>query len=241
MGAAVALNAAGTVALLGAPDPVGTGSDANAGQAFLYTGGGATWTLRSTLTPPDGVAGVDQFGQKVALSGNGDVALIGAPQHTVVNPNGQIHQGSAYLFGSASGTWTEPGDNTATEEVSNADDGQTGNNFGFSVGLNGDGTTALVGALGYGTAAGSDVGAAYGFAYAGTGTVPPTSGGSGSSAALPAVRAPAPPRERPPGRPPWSRRCPPRCSHRARPGAHAGACSGGPAGACSGARTGACP
>jgi hypothetical protein len=108
---------------------------------------------QAELTATDGAAN-DQFGYSVAISGDGNTALVGAPYHTV---NGNDNQGAAYVFTFSSGSWTQQPDLTAL-------DGTFGDYFGSSVALSNNGTTALIGALGH-TVNGNNQGAAYVFTF----------------------------------------------------------------------------
>jgi hypothetical protein len=68
----------------------------------------------------------------VALSGDGNTALIGGPVD-----NGGV--GTAWVFTRSGSTWTQQGSKlTGTDETE-------GGFFGFSVALSGDGNTALIG------------------------------------------------------------------------------------------------
>lgn len=96
------------------------------------------------LTASDGQQN-DNFGSAVALSSDGNIALVGAWQRT-------SSTGAAYLFSQSGGSWTQGSDLTAN-------DGQAGDEFGRTVALSSDGTTALVGAGGF--ASGTNPGAAY--------------------------------------------------------------------------------
>jgi hypothetical protein len=71
----------------------------------------------------------------VALSGNGTTALIGADLYD----NGA---GAAYVFQGSWGNWTQVQGLMASDYASYDE-------FGFSVALSGDGSTALVGAPEY--------------------------------------------------------------------------------------------
>ena len=73
-GYASALSSDGSTALVGAP-LISLG----AGEAYVYAPSGSGWTQQSTLLPND-AAGGDTFGSAVALSSNGDIALVGAPE-----------------------------------------------------------------------------------------------------------------------------------------------------------------
>jgi hypothetical protein len=94
LGQAVA--AEGNMVLVGAPfDPIGQNNGQGAVFGYLKPPGG--WANSSmpagSVTSSDGAA-EDGFGHAIAVSGN--VAAIGAPQHSV---NGQTDQGAAYVFG----------------------------------------------------------------------------------------------------------------------------------------------
>ncbi len=130
-GYSVALSGNGTTALVGAPYHTVNG-DSNQGAAYVFTFSGGIWSQQE-LTASDGATG-DYFGSSVALSSDGNTALVGALGHTVNGNN----QGDSYVFTFSSGNW-------AQQELT-ALDGAAGDSFGESVALSSDGTTALVGA-----------------------------------------------------------------------------------------------
>jgi hypothetical protein len=139
----------GGTALIGARDADDNG--ASSGAAYVFTQGtDGQWSEAQKLTASDGASG-DEFGYSVALSG--DFALIGARFAAGVE---ESRAGAAYVFTFGTGPigtrWSEVQKLTASDEI-------TANEFGRSVALNG--TTALVGALGSGTA-----GAVYVFTFA---------------------------------------------------------------------------
>ena len=73
------------------------------------------------------------FGDSVAVSADGDTALIGGPEDNDL-------VGAAWVFTRQGSTWTQQGPKlTASDE---SGQGQ----FGSSVALSGDGNTALIGA-----------------------------------------------------------------------------------------------
>ena len=86
----------------------------------------------ASLPGADGAAG-DQFGYSVAL--DGDIALVGAGYDDV---GANVDQGSVYVFTRSGSSWTHAAKLTAG-------DGASGDQFGWSVALDGD--TALVGAV----------------------------------------------------------------------------------------------
>jgi hypothetical protein len=108
-------------------------------------------TQLAELIASDG-ASDDQFGTAVALSADGNTALVGAIAHSGA--------GSAYIFTLSAGTWSQTGELIPS-------DGAAGDQFGFSVALSSDGTTALVGARAHTVSANVGQGAAYVFTLSG--------------------------------------------------------------------------
>jgi hypothetical protein len=84
-GWSVALTGDGATALVGAYSGNGL-----SGIVYAYARQGSNYVLNDQLTAPDGAAG-DAFGASVSLSGLGNVALIGAPDHNSAT-------GAAYVF-----------------------------------------------------------------------------------------------------------------------------------------------
>ena len=145
----------GDTALVGAyREDVGVYS--NQGSAYVFTRSAGTWSLQQELTASDG-GDTDQFGCSVALSGDGNTALIGAYTHDV---DLNLDQGSAYVFVRSGETWTQQGGPLT------ASDGAAGDQFGSSVALSGH--TALVGSWYDDVAANSDQGTVYVFVRSGT-------------------------------------------------------------------------
>jgi PKD repeat protein len=124
-GYSVAISADGNTALVG-----GSGNDSGVGAAWVFTRSGSTWVQQERLTGA-GESGEGDFGSSVALSADGDTALIGAP--------GDGHIGAAWVFKRSGSTWTQQGPKlTGAGEVGEG-------KFGYSVALSADGSTALVG------------------------------------------------------------------------------------------------
>lgn len=119
-GASVALADSGRVAVVGG----------NAG-AWIYTRSGSAWTEAARLVAPRDAA-ASQFGRAVALSGDGTLALVGAPG----DGGGG---GAAWLFARRGSHWQAAG----ARLTGAGTDGLAG--FGRSVALSGDGAVALVG------------------------------------------------------------------------------------------------
>jgi hypothetical protein len=148
----------GSVALSGDTAIVGAffdtvGANANQGSAYVFTRTGTTWSQQAQLTAIGGAAN-DFFGTSVALSG--DTAIVGASLDDV---GANLDQGSAYVFTRSGTTWTQQAQLTATG-------GAAGDQFGYSVAVDGD--TAIVGVPNDNVGANSDQGSAYVFTRSGT-------------------------------------------------------------------------
>jgi hypothetical protein len=87
-----------------------------------------------------------------AVAVDGDTAIVGAPGPT------SLSSGSAYVFVRSAGSWT-------LQATLTPDDGLAGDDFGFSVAVDGD--TAVVGASMHSTPRGSFSGSAYVFTRSG--------------------------------------------------------------------------
>lgn len=125
----------------------------NIGSAHVYVRNGSSWTEEARLAPPAGVKN-GYFGWSVALSG--DTALIGAYRDTTAG-NGA---GSAYVFLRSGTVWTQQAQLLAP-------DAATGDEFGYSVALDGD--TAVIGShFDDEGGPGNDAGSAYVFVRGGT-------------------------------------------------------------------------
>ncbi len=130
IGESVTLSADGNTALVGAPAD-GTGTEYK-GAAFVFTRTGTTWTQQGEPLTGGGEAGGGWFGESVALSADGNTALIGAPSDNEA-------YGAAWVFTRSGTTWTQQG-----EKLTGG--GEVGEGyFGKNVALSGDGTTALIG------------------------------------------------------------------------------------------------
>jgi len=148
-GVSVALSADGNTAIVGAfYDDVGGRADQ--GSVSVFTRVGGVWTQQQTITQSDGAAG-DFFGVSVAVSADGNTAIVGANSDAVVG--GGADQGSASVFTRVGGVWTQ-------QQTITQSDGAAGDRFGYSVALSADGTTTIVGAIGDDVGGVSDQGSA---------------------------------------------------------------------------------
>ncbi len=134
----------GDTALIGA-----VGVDSGKGASYVFVRSGVTWAEQAKLTASD--AGLyDEFGCSVSV--NQDTSLIGSYGH-------EGGKGSAYVFVRTGATWTQQAELLAS-------DGNTNDQFGLSVALDGD--SALIGAHWDDFSDDDDAGSAYVFTRAGT-------------------------------------------------------------------------
>ncbi|MCR6641112.1 MAG: T9SS type A sorting domain-containing protein [Sporocytophaga sp.] len=108
---------------------------AEQGKVFIYGKDQAGWTLQSEILASDGQV-KDNFGMQLNLSGDGSTLLVGAQRKTIDTNN---YQGKVYVFSRNGNKWDETASLIAY-------DGAASDQFGYSVGLSDDGTTAIVGA-----------------------------------------------------------------------------------------------
>jgi hypothetical protein len=126
-GGSVAVSADGGTALIGGPF-----DNNSAGAAWVFTRSGSTWTQQGSKLTASDENGTGQFGSRVALSADGNTALIGG-----IGDNSDV--GAAWVFTRSGSTWTQQGSKlTASDE---SDPGY----FGYSVALSSDGATAMIG------------------------------------------------------------------------------------------------
>jgi uncharacterized protein YdbL (DUF1318 family) len=128
-GWSVALSADGNTALVGGPDDNG-----DAGAAWVFTrAANGNWSQQGSKLVGTGAVGDAEQGSSVALSGDGNTALIGGP-----NDNGDA--GAVWIFTrDANGNWSQQG----SKLVGTGAVGRS--NQGWSVALSTDGNTALEG------------------------------------------------------------------------------------------------
>jgi hypothetical protein len=128
LGNAVALSADGNTAVIGGP-----GDASGAGAAWVFTRNNGAWQQEQILIGSNAV-GVPQQGISVALSADGNTALVGG-----YTDNSDV--GAAWVFTRNNGNWTQQGPKLiGTGAVGNAKQGT-------SVALSTDGNTALVGGV----------------------------------------------------------------------------------------------
>ncbi len=141
-GAAVALSADGSTALVGAP-----GYNARLGAAWVFTRSGTAWSEQQQLAG-GGAETEGQFGTSLALSADGNTALIGSPdEYRVIRSKAVYGAGAVYPFVRTGSTWAPQGERlTGTEEVYPEQYAvANGSGFGDSIALSADGNTAVIG------------------------------------------------------------------------------------------------
>ncbi len=174
-GVSVALSANGNTALIG-----GIGDNGTIGATWVFTRSGSTWTQQGSKLVGTGTVGSAYQGHSVALSADGNTALIGG-----LSDNSNA--GATWVFTRSGSTWTQQG----SKLVGTGAVGASGQ--GRSVALSANGNTALIGGItdSAPVAGGTGVGAAWVFvrcstptAYSVTGGGTYCSGGSGVAVGL---------------------------------------------------------
>ena len=126
----MALSGVGGTALIGA-----TGRSPGGAAFVFHRDTEGVWRQTKVLRGSDG-DGYDRFGQSVALSRTGTIALAGAPSAHFDS------SGEAYAFEEIDGSWSDS-ENIVGGDSENLD------SFGWSVSLSRIGRKALVGAYGH--------------------------------------------------------------------------------------------
>ena len=107
-------------------------AQANAGSAYVFTYGGASWTQQAKLTASDAQSN-DEFGWSVSI--DGDYAIVGAHKED----GSGTDRGAAYIFYRSGSSWSQ-------QQKLTPGDAEDGDYFGKSVSI--DGEYAIVGAPG---------------------------------------------------------------------------------------------
>ena len=138
-GYSVAVSADGSTAIVS-----GYGDNAFAGAAWVFTRDKGVWSQEGSKLVGTGAAGGARFGKSVAVSGEGNTAIVGAPYDNA-------NTGAAWVFTRSGGVWSQLGSKlVGTGAVGAAEQG-------WSVAISADGATAIVG----GAFDDSDAGAAW--------------------------------------------------------------------------------
>jgi len=139
-GWSVAISDDGNTALVGGPT---AGLDqSEVGAAWVWTRSGGVWTQQGNRLVGSGGAGLSRQGYSVALSADGNTAMIGAP----IDNN---YAGAAWVWTRSGGVWTQQGNKlVGTGAVTCGEPTCRGSEQGISVSLSADGNTAIIGGSG---------------------------------------------------------------------------------------------
>ncbi|MCP4130854.1 MAG: hypothetical protein GY754_07715 [bacterium] len=129
-GGSVAISSNGNVIIVGANSDRDIG--VQAGSAYIYKWDGSSW--QETKIVPSDSAKYIHFGSSVAISSDGDVAVVSAPCYN----NSDSPTGSVYIFKDNGNSWEET-------KLKASDDNEY-NGFGDSLSISSDGNTIVVGA-----------------------------------------------------------------------------------------------
>ena len=134
-GLSIALSADGDTAIVGGWRAEGL---------WVFTRSGGIWSQQGKKLVGSGAVGGARQGTSVALSADGNTALIGGPNDNPWDrsvPFGLGPAGAAWVFTRTDGTWSQQGEKLVTT-------GATGSaRQGISVALSADGNVAIVGGL----------------------------------------------------------------------------------------------
>jgi hypothetical protein len=155
-------------------DSDGTGSDndnvGNSGAAYVYRYSGGNWSNGIRLKA-NNVGVNDYFGHSLSISGDGNIIIVGAygedSDGTGSDNDNAVNSGAAYVYRYVGGSWGA-GIRLKANNVG------SGDLFGYTVSISGDGNTVVVGARNEGSdGTGNDndnalmSGAAYVYRYVG--------------------------------------------------------------------------
>jgi hypothetical protein len=129
-GNSVAISADGNTLIVG-----GYVDDSLTGAAWVFTRSGNAWSQQGPKLVGTGAVGAAQQGSAVAISADGNTAIVGG-----FNDDSGI--GAAWVFTRTAGVWSQQGDKlVGTDYVGKPAQG-------WSVAISGDGDTAIVGGAG---------------------------------------------------------------------------------------------
>ena len=126
-GFSVAISSDGNTAIIGGPFDNG-----NKGAAWIFTRSSGVWSQQGSKLVGTGSVGNGYFGTSVAISSDGNTALVGCPYDSGT-------KGAAFAFTRSSGVWTQQGAKLLCTDFVGAP------YQGSSVSISSDGNTALVG------------------------------------------------------------------------------------------------
>jgi hypothetical protein len=100
-GYSVTLSADGNTALVGGPHDNG-----EAGAAWVFTRSGGVWAQQGTKLVANDAVGSANQGSSVALSSDGDTAIVGGPGD---NSDNGLGLGAVWNYARSNGAWTQQG------------------------------------------------------------------------------------------------------------------------------------
>lgn len=135
IGFAIDLDADGDTLIIGGSSAK-TGTTSATGEAYIYTrSGDNSWSQQKNVTASDANTGFDLFGGDVAISGDGNYAVIGMQG----DDTSQSDSGAIYIWYKGTGAWSG-GTQQAKKQASVVEQGA---GFGFSVAIDSDGDTIV--------------------------------------------------------------------------------------------------
>jgi hypothetical protein len=126
-GWSVALSADGNTAIVG-----GWQDNSDAGAAWVYTRSGGVWSQQGSKLVGTGAVGEAMQGSSVAISGDGNTAIVGGRADS-------SGAGAAWVFTRSGGIWSQKGNKLVGSDAVGAA------LQGISVAISADGNTAIVG------------------------------------------------------------------------------------------------
>jgi hypothetical protein len=127
-GSSVALSAYGNTAILGGP-----GDSSGTGTAWVFTRCDKVWSQQGSKLVGTGAAGIAAQGSSVALSADGNTAILGGPFDS-------SYTGAAWVFTGRDKVWSQQGSKLVGTGAAGAVVQE-----GLSVALSADGNTAILG------------------------------------------------------------------------------------------------
>ncbi len=131
-GVSVAISADGTTVMIG-----GSQDSSHMGAAWVFAKTNGVWNQQGKKLVGGGAVGVDNQGVAVALSADGNTAIVGGPQDS-------SNVGAAWVYTRTNGVWSQQGRKlVGTGSIGGSN--IYSSNQGSSVALSADGNTAIVG------------------------------------------------------------------------------------------------
>ncbi|MFI5167767.1 MAG: PKD domain-containing protein, partial [Thermoanaerobaculales bacterium] len=130
-GWAVAISGDGNTALIGGP-----ADNSGAGAAWVFTRSGGAWSQQGNKLVGSGAGGNAGQGRSVAISSDGNTAVVGGPGD---NNSNFVGAGAIWVFTRTGGTWKQQGNKVVTTTATGPA------SLGWSVAISGDATTMIAG------------------------------------------------------------------------------------------------